>query len=85
MLAPLGTVCYTDSGGRFSAEIEIPEYKLGRVDQIELTAELCDLLGYELSALVVKAAGGSARLIFRERENFIVTSAQRQHSVTGEK
>ena len=85
MLAPLGTVCYTDSGGRFSAELEIPEYKLGRVDQIELTAELCDLLGYELSAPVVKAAGGSARLIFRERENFIVTSAQRQHSVTGEK
>ncbi len=85
MLAPLGAVCYTDGGGRFAAELEIPEYKLGRVNQTELTAELCDLLGYELSPPAIKSACGSTRLIFRERDNFAVTSAQRQYSVTGEK
>ncbi len=85
LLAPLGTVCYTDGGGRFTAELEIPEYKLNRVDRTELTAELCDLLGYELSAPSVRTMGGAARLIFRERENYIITSAQRQYSVSGEK
>ena len=83
LLAPLNCSCYKDHGGRFTAQLEIPEYKLARLDFAEFTATLCDILGYELEAPSVRTFDGSAHLIFRERENFSVAFVHKQHSVSG--
>lgn len=84
LLSPLETSCFKDGSGRFSAELEIPEFKLARLDTAEFTAELCDLLGYDLTPPVIKTWNGAARLTFRERENFTLSYTSEQYSVSGE-
>ncbi|MBQ9938001.1 MAG: SpoIIE family protein phosphatase [Oscillospiraceae bacterium] len=83
LLSPLACSCFKDSCGRFTAELEIPEYKLPRIDIAEFTATLCDILGYDLALPSLKTLDGSAHLTFRERENYSLTFSHSQYSVSG--
>lgn len=77
---PVRCCCYEDDYGRLSVEVELPGYKLGRVNKIETTLALSDLVDRELDLPTQTEGERTVRLVYSEKANYTIKQAAVQRS-----
>ena len=86
MLSPRATQCYSDKYGRLIIESEIPEHKLSKLDEKDVTFRICEITEKSMALpSIFPSVNGYSKLVFTESAKYSLVFASAQKNKNNNK